>query len=44
MKKDKSGNQYAALHTSKNISETEWLKLAITKLQIENERIKKGAP
>lgn len=37
----RSGNKYAALHTSKNISETERLKLEIAKLRVENERIKK---
>jgi len=40
--KKRSGNKYAALHTSKNISETERLRLEIAKLQIENERLKKG--
>ena len=38
----RSGNKYATIHTSKNISETEHLKLEIAKLQIENERLKKG--
>ena len=38
----RSGNKYAALHTSKNISETERLKLEIAKLRVENERLKKG--
>jgi transposase-like protein len=38
----RSGNKYAALHTSKNISETERLKLKIAKLRVENERLKKG--
>ena len=38
----RSGNKYAALHTSKNISETERLKLGIAKLRLENERLKKG--
>ncbi len=36
------GNKYAALHTSKKLSEAERLKLEITKLRIENERLKKG--
>ncbi len=40
--KKRCGNKYAALHTSKNISETEHLRLEIAKLQIENERLKKG--
>ena len=38
----RNGNKYAALHTSKNISETERLKLEIAKLRVENERLKKG--
>ena len=38
----RSGNKYAVLHTSKNISETERLKLEIAKLRVENERLKKG--
>ena len=38
----RSRNKYAALHTSKNISETERLKLEIAKLRVENERLKKG--
>ncbi|MBE6706251.1 MAG: transposase [Ruminococcaceae bacterium] len=38
----RSGNKYAALHTSKNISEAERLKLEIAKLRVENERLKKG--
>ena len=41
-KEKRSGNKYAALHTSKNISETERLKLEIAKLRVENERLKKG--
>ena len=36
------GNPYAALHTSKSLSETERLKLQLAKLEIENERLKKG--
>ena len=38
----KQGNQFTALHTSKSLSETERLKLELAKLQIENERLKKG--
>ncbi len=38
----RSGNKYAALHTSKNLSETDRLKFEIDKLRIENERLKKG--
>lgn len=37
-----SGNKFAALHTSKNISEEDRLRLMVEKLQIENERLKKG--
>lgn len=36
------GNRFAALHVSKSISEEERLKLLVEKLQIENERLKKG--
>lgn len=36
------GNPYAALHTSKNLSEKERLELENLKLRIENERLKKG--
>lgn len=36
------GNHYTALHASKKLSETDRLKLELTKLQIENERLKKG--
>lgn len=36
------GNPFAALHTSKNLSETERLRLMVAKLEIENERLKKG--
>ena len=36
------GNRYAALHTSKNLSEIERLRLMVAKLEIENERLKKG--
>lgn len=37
-----SGNPYAALHTSKNLTEEERLRLENLKLRIENERLKKG--
>lgn len=40
--KGHKGNPYAALHTSKSLSETERLKLQLAKLEIENERLKKG--
>ena len=36
------GNRFSALHVSKSLSEEERLKLIIEKLQIENERLKKG--
>ena len=36
------GNPFAALHTSKNLSELERLRLIVAKLEIENERLKKG--
>lgn len=36
------GNPFAALHTSKNLSEIERLHLMVAKLEIENERLKKG--
>jgi len=40
--KKKTGNKYAALHTSKKISELERLKLELMKKDIEIERLKKG--
>lgn len=40
--KPKTGNRYAALHTSKNLSEIEQLRLTVLKQQIEIERLKKG--
>ena len=36
------GNPFAALHTSKKLSEVERLRLTVAKLEIENERLKKG--
>ena len=36
------GNKYAAIHTSKHLSLEERLQLEVMKLQIENERLKKG--
>ena len=36
------GNPVAALHVSKNLSEVERLRLMVAKLEIENERLKKG--
>ena len=41
-KNKKSGNVYAALHTSKSLTKEERLELENMKLKIENERIKKG--
>ena len=37
-----AGNRFAALHTSKSLNEEERLLLLVEKLQIENERLKKG--
>ena len=36
------GNPFTALHVSKNLSEVERLQLMVAKLEIENERLKKG--
>ena len=36
------GNHFSALHSSKSLSENERLTLLVEKLQIENERLKKG--
>jgi transposase-like protein len=38
----KAGNHFSALHTSKNLSEVDRLKLIIMKQEIEIERLKKG--
>lgn len=40
--KKRPGNPFSALHTSKNLSEIERLRLMVAKLEIENERLKKG--
>lgn len=40
--KGHSGNPFAALHTSKNLSEIDKLRLTVTKQEIEIERLKKG--
>ena len=40
--KGRPGNPFAALHTSKKLSELERLRLIVAKLEIENERLKKG--
>ena len=37
-----SGNPYAALHTSKSLTEVERLRLMVAKLEVENARLKKG--
>ena len=36
------GNPFAELHVSKNLPEVERLRLMVAKLEIENERLKKG--
>ena len=36
------GNHFAALHTSNSLSELDYLRLMVEKLEIENERLKKG--
>ena len=38
----KKGNPFSALHTSKSLTETDRLRLQLAKLEIENERLKKG--
>ena len=38
----KNGNPYAALHTSKNLSEIERLRLIVAKQEVEIERLEKG--
>ena len=38
----RTGNRFAALHASKSLSEEDRLRLLVEKLQIENERLKKG--
>ena len=38
----RNGNPYAALHTSKKLSEVERLRLTVAKQQVEIERLKKG--
>jgi len=40
--KPRSGNPYAALHTSKNLNEIERLRLLVAKQEIEIARLKKG--
>lgn len=41
-KKKHPGNEFAAIHTNKNLSSEERLQMEVVKLQIENERLKKG--
>ena len=41
-RKGHPGNLFAALHTSKTLTETERLRLQLVKFEIENERLKKG--
>lgn len=41
-KKLHPGNRFAALYTSKSLTEEEKLRLLVEKLEIENERLKKG--
>ena len=40
--KGHSGNPFAAIYSSKTLTETEKLRLQLVKLEIENERLKKG--
>ena len=40
--KCESGNPYAALHTKKNLTEVERLRLELAKKEVECERLKKG--
>lgn len=40
--KHKKGNLYAALHTKKNLTEIERLRLELAKKEVECERLKKG--
>ena len=41
-KNKRKGNPFSALHTSKSLTENERLRLQLAKLEIENERLKKG--
>lgn len=38
----RTGNRFSALHVSKSLSEEDRLRLLVEKLEIENERLKKG--
>ena len=42
MPKERTGNRFSALYTSKSLSEEERLRLENLKLKTENERLKKG--
>jgi transposase len=42
LKAKRTGNPYAALHTSKSLTEVERLRLLVIKQEIEIERLKKG--
>ena len=41
-KTHRKGSPFSALHTSKSLTETDRLKLQLAKLEVENERLKKG--
>ena len=41
-KSHRKGNPFSALHTSKSLTENDRLRLQLAKLEIENERLKKG--
>ena len=41
-KSHRQGNPFSALHTSKSLTEIDRLRLQLAKLEIENERLKKG--
>ena len=41
-KNSRKGNPFSALHTSKSLNETDRLRLQLAKLEVENERLKKG--
>lgn len=41
-KNSRKGNPFSALHTAKSLAETDRLRLQLAKLEIENERLKKG--
>lgn len=42
LKSHRKGNPFSALHTSESFTENDRLRLQLTKLEIENERLKKG--